>query len=652
MTRKKSDSIESIIELLFKDTPNAAPGKTAGRDDREAQSPGSDETTAGSPASDEDLVNKIGEVSFAFGTVKVENGTVVVKGLPERDILPTLTPTPGVEVYVNGGRIAGKTEVSEHDRIEVVTQTTRVPARMELEYTDNHLLAFLTITMEKTIVHKLVDQPEQRDLVLMTETRETAGLPFSQREILIYLFSNGIRYGIDYAMIQQIIDHPMDRTYQVARGKAPTPPVNDHIVLLFAEQPLEKKDLDNEKIDFRDRVIIPSVDKDTLLAVRKPGTPGTAGISIFNKPVPPPPLRTIKLQAGKGTTLVNNGNSVVAVKPGLPKVMRSDAHWLFTIEDLLVHRSNIDVNTGHQFFKGSINIYGNVEDGMKVHAGGNLLVAGYCSRADIVAMENVWIKNIINSSVQAGVQSKYFKECQMTLSELKQQLSKLITATRQVQSQLDSKQVSAREEYMILLLIEKVFKDIPKLLERTVNYFKVIPVELPPFTEKLLALIKKNLPPTGLNEVIIRELVESINLTEQYFFIDVKKADISTEYVLQSKLICTGNINILGQGCFVSEIIAGGEVFISGTMRGGQVTADRKITLAEAGSKTGATTVLKTLTRGSITVTERTFQGTTFFIGGHKKTITENCAGQLKAFVRDNELVVRCSGGGLECKTC
>ncbi len=582
----------------------------------------------------------VGRVQVTFGTAWVSGGVIQVKGLPERDVLPTITPCTGVTLYINGKKVTKKTAVSELDHIEVECRTVKIPAQMSIEYAEDLLAAYLKIQLERNIKHVLVDQPEQKNLVLRTEVVETTCLPYSSSDIFNFLNDSGIKFGLDYRQIQQILENPADGKYKVAEGEKPVPPVDDYVAVLFQENPIRPNEQEAGKIDFKQKIWIPSVEKDAVLAVRRPGTPGLPGTSVFGDPVMPREKKTINIKAGKGTSLAGNGDTVVATRPGRPRVRRGRDAWLFTVEDCLIIYNNIDINTGHQFFKGSIKVYGNVEDGMKIRAGGALMIAGYCSRADVVAMEHVWVKSIIGSSVQAGVKGKYFRECQMTLYDLKQQLNKLIQALEQVQARIRESDIKVRAGYLALVIIEKFFPDIPKLLGQTLHYFRVIPVELPEFTSRMLQMIEQNLPPRDLTAEKIKDIVEAISQTESYYFDNTSPADISAEYVLQSRLSCTGNINILGQGCYISELNAGNNVLISGFVRGGRVTAANEITVGEAGSKAGAPTLLKTTEKGRITVLHKAYEGTTFVVGGAKKTLPATTQGRMTVFLRNNELVV------------
>jgi uncharacterized protein (DUF342 family) len=439
-------------------------------------------------------------------------------------------------------------------------------------------------------------------------------------------------------LLQEIIINQSEGRFLIASAKEPILPEDDQIVVLFTEDtPLI--DLNNMKIDLNSIKSVPSVESDTVLAVRRPGKAGIPGISVTGQPILPREPKHIELLAGKGTVLINQGNAVIASKSGRPILRQGKNRWQVAIEECLVVYGDIDISTGNQIFKGSVKIMGNVQDGMKVHAGGRIDIKGYCSKSEIIAMEHIKVKSIIGSSVQAGIKSKHFVTCKNDMYNLKEQLVKLTSTYKQLVHKIDDLSLQVRAGHIILVLIDKHYKDVPKLLRKTVKNFKILPMELPDFTTRLIQMIQANLPPVNLTIDRIQDIIDAITQTEEFLFSGETIANIYTENILTSFLACTGNIYVQGEGCINSKIFSGANIFIDDVVRGGLLSARTDITVGELGSRTGVPIVVKTK-EGKVMVNKIAHAGVILQIAGFKKTLYSD-TGPIIAYANEKGITIK-----------
>lgn len=114
----------------------------------------------------------------------------------------------------------------------------------------------------------------------------------------------------------------------------------------------------NDPVDFRDFRRIPSVEPGKLLAVKRPGAPGSPGVGVDGQPLLPPAPRQLTLKAGFGAQLQADGTSVVATVAGRPAVEEYGNVRVVRVDPVLVHEGDVDMTSGNIRFKGNVKIIG------------------------------------------------------------------------------------------------------------------------------------------------------------------------------------------------------------------------------------------------------------------------------------------------------
>ncbi|SFR07696.1 FapA family protein [Desulfoscipio geothermicus] len=98
-------------------------------------------------------------------------------------------------------------------------------------------------------------------------------------------------------------------------------------------------------------------------------------------------------------------------------------------------------------------------------------------------------------------------------------------------------------------------------------------------------------------------------------------ADVYVDYSFNSIIAATNNVYIADKGCFNSKITAGGNIYINGIIRGGEVNAKGNILVKEAGSETGSKTILQT-SSGKIKIFNKIYDGVVVYINNRLLKIT------------------------------
>jgi uncharacterized protein (DUF342 family) len=150
---------------------------------------------------------------------------------------------------------------------------------------------------------------------------------------------------------------------------------------------LRPKRREDGSVDMRDLGDIICVKVGDPIAKKVPLTTGKIGYTVTATPLPAEPGNDVSLVSGEGTSISSsNQNILVSKKVGLPKVIANGME----VDEIYKIR-NVTVATGNINFTGSVIIDGDVNEGMKVIASGDITVGGFVESAMIEAGGDVTI---------------------------------------------------------------------------------------------------------------------------------------------------------------------------------------------------------------------------------------------------------------------
>ncbi|MGB1197677.1 MAG: DUF342 domain-containing protein [Thalassotalea sp.] len=150
---------------------------------------------------------------------------------------------------------------------------------------------------------------------------------------------------------------------------------------------LKPKKRDDGSVDMRDLGDIICVKVGDPLVQKLPLTDGTNGFSVTGDPLPPEPGNDINLCAGNGTVISpKNPNVLVSTLVGLPRVIDNGMEI-----DEVYKIKQVDISSGHIKFEGSVIIDGDVCEGMKVIASGDITIGGFVESAQLEAGGDITI---------------------------------------------------------------------------------------------------------------------------------------------------------------------------------------------------------------------------------------------------------------------
>ncbi|MCL1035797.1 FapA family protein [Shewanella submarina] len=194
-----------------------------------------------------------------------------------------------------------------------------------------------------------------------------------------------LKTNID-ALLKQCRNAPPGSVIQglIARG---VPPVhgrnakNIRKVPLARERLIRPKEREDGTVDLRDLGKIASVAPGDILMVKRPPSQGFPGYNLIGDELPAIPGKDIDLLPGHGTCLDHEDDSVLrADMAGLPLETPNGMQ----VDDVL-QLHDVDPANGHVDFQGSVMIRGDIKEGMKVTASGDICVQGLVQSAQLQA---------------------------------------------------------------------------------------------------------------------------------------------------------------------------------------------------------------------------------------------------------------------------
>ena len=526
------------------------------------------------------------------GSIEIKGGKVFISD-PVGDGLPAIVgPDPLAEIKVNGIPVEAKQGVNSSDKVEITPREEVFPGTVTVEVSKDRLQAAVIITPRITVKRRLKDTPPAQELILHYEEEKIKTNEVTVQEVYDALKGKGVVYGLDAAAIEKAVQDAGGQPVVVARGKEAIQGRDGYVELLF-EPGIKITTFDEEsveKVDYKERIVIPSVNEGDLMAIIHPPVPGIPGCLVTGETIEPHPVQEVTVVCKDGCMLNEQGDRVLATRAGRP-LAEGKKHETLRVLNVHVHNGDVDLKSGNLHFGGDLKITGNILEGMIVECLGNLQVMGHTAGAKIVAGGSiVFQNNLINSKVTAGLLKGFYRKISPCLSELLTTLNALKGSLSQLEETLSrqGKKIDARQScYLIRLLVERKYVTLPQMAENMLKFLKETKFPPPAFLEETLkatGALLRNIQYFQSKEQFTR-LIEDLHSAASY----VEQAqqiqgDIIASYVQNSYIESSGNITVRGAGSYNTFFQAGGDVHIEGVFRGGEIKAEGNIFVGEAGS--------------------------------------------------------------------
>ncbi|AWB67635.1 hypothetical protein C2869_14850 [Saccharobesus litoralis] len=133
------------------------------------------------------------------------------------------------------------------------------------------------------------------------------------------------------------------------------------------------------KVDMRDLGELISVKQGAELMRRHPPTLGKPGFTVQGDTLQPEPGKEIAFEVGEGVKISDSDpNLLISEMAGLPYVLEQGMR----VDNVLM-LTGVNITTGHIDFEGGVVVNGDVAEGMRLKASGDVTITGFVENADI-----------------------------------------------------------------------------------------------------------------------------------------------------------------------------------------------------------------------------------------------------------------------------
>lgn len=234
-------------------------------------------------------------------------------------------------------------------------------------------------------------------------TPALGGKELSAEDIIRILKENNVVYGIKEEKINRFAEKPdhVDN-FLVAEG-APAVPGTDAEIIYHFESKKDSVGTQREdgSIDFFNLGLITNVNAGQVLATKKDPIPGTPGRTVTGEIITAPQPRNKELPGGKNVekrdeyTLVSTIAGQVVVEGNRISVLP-----IYEVS------GDVDLSTGNIEFVGNVLVKGNVMEGFRIKASGNVDIWGHVFGANIEAGGDVIIRKGFVGRNKAHIQAR------------------------------------------------------------------------------------------------------------------------------------------------------------------------------------------------------------------------------------------------------
>jgi uncharacterized protein len=246
------------------------------------------------------------------------------------------------------------------------------------------------------------------------------GKPATVPDVLAALTQADVIFGIDETAVALACQTGQSNALVVARGQQAQDGHDAVFEALIADS-VDRAPKLNEQglIDYREHGDIPVVSAGTALMRRTPATPGVPGKTVKGHVLPAMAGRDASFAAklDGAETSAQDPNLLVAAVSGQPVLVTAGV----TVEPIL-RLKEVSMATGNIHFDGTVHVAGEVIQGMKVQASGDIVVDGMVDSGQLEAGGNIQVAGgvIAHAKLHASgaVTARFAEGAQITAGTL------------------------------------------------------------------------------------------------------------------------------------------------------------------------------------------------------------------------------------------
>lgn len=579
------------------------------------------------------------------GKVWIKDGQLFCKSSLTH--FPMVTINRGIKLYRNNEIVKEKTAIlSEKDIYEIKVENEEKETGWKVSIDQQKIKVRLYVEPGYKIIRSVPDINADHHIEIIVEEKKEIHNVLNYADVMKKLEDLRVIHGFNQDEILKAMEASEPSTFEIATGMKPKQG-KDGWIEIKVEMEMEEglREKEDGRVDFREIKTIPKAERGKIIAIVHPPIPGEIGYNVTNEPIPAKQTLPIVLKAGKGVAVTDG--KIVATESGRPKIEQRGQLVKVSIIPKLRHIGNVNLKSGNIRFIGDVEISGEVEERMVVEAEGDITVHKTVNTATITSSGAITsYGNIISSELSSGKNNMLITELGHLLGIINQNAEKIIDLIRQlIQSPAFKSSDFSRAglQPLIRILLEKKFKNFPPLVKKYIDAVRRGEGFLDDDVWRMTAVSLSQLFLSLTNEVTslerIIQLSEKMKELHELSETPVEENSfITIPNALNSKLYCSGNILILGQGCVNTKAHAGGILKISGILRGGEVYGRLGAEINEAGAESGTTTVIAVPSDQKILI-NKVMEGTTIKIGNVIHTFKETRY-HIHARLDENECII------------
>lgn len=213
--------------------------------------------------------------------------------------------------------------------------------------------------------------------------------------------AKSIRHNLKTDDIRRIIENKIyDQEIKIAAADMPENGIDGTVKYFYdRDNTLAPKEDEHGFVDYKDLGFIRNIRKNEVIAQITAPTPGTDGTDVRGVIMRAIPGKKASYNIGKGTTLSEDGLSIIAAVDGHIYFSGN----AFCVDDAVTVSGDVDASIGNIDFIGDVIVKGEVQEGFSIISEKNITVGGNVTKSTIKAGGNITIKKgSINSALTAG----------------------------------------------------------------------------------------------------------------------------------------------------------------------------------------------------------------------------------------------------------
>jgi len=533
------------------------------------------------------------------GYLFVQAGHIQVADAQPGGKQPTLISTPVIEILVNGVPALKPMTVTASD--EVMWRLVRPPHKpYDVTCADDSMSVTLTVHPEDMLHQTLRDTAPC--LFYSPEAEEIPRADWNElaEDILRELDALGVQASC--IKRERIIPALMDQSglpVVIAEG-IPVKLGRDGYVETFFPNATETVLIElNKAVNYREHTLIPSVEAGTPVGNIHLAVPGEPGMDVFGRQVPPPQVSEVVVRLRRNVDLNEHGQ-IVALKAGRPSLTGEKTKY-FDIQTMYTVAGDVDLSTGNVYFNGDVVVRGDVREGMRVEASGNVYVYGSAHHATIVAAQSIYVHgHVTKCDLYAGKLGLLYSNLFRCLKRLTEKYEEVEQDAKQLAEASQAKGTPLAIGQIFGFLVEMKYPDLRKMIAEFNQLLKhagsMMPMEFT-MASRLLALFGNRTLMNGITQLSdFRKIYDYLKAIRTQIENSVfEESDIVVHSANLSRLETNGSVVVTGTGLVNCEVKANKNCLFKhpeSSCKGGRIEARGRIVVPEAGTPFGKNTFL------------------------------------------------------------